>query len=104
MDLQALIALRKYLTIEKHTDGEIHLKFSLGLLADSEAMNAVSGNKNKKMPKAIIDSNLNLFSRIVVLKYDINSIVPDEFTEFLTTRNRPRFEELAKKYETILSA
>ncbi len=104
MDLQALIALRKYLTINKHNNGEIQLAVSMKVLADNEVMELVKNMKNRKMPKAILGSKFDLFSRKIVLKYDVNSIIPSEFDEILTTRDKKRFEELASKYNEILSA
>ncbi len=104
MNLQALIALRKYITIDSHSEGTIVLSFSLKVLGDSEAMTLIQEMKNEKMPKAILNSHLNLFARTVELEYDTNYILPDEFEEFLTTRNRSRFEELVKKYTEVLTA
>ncbi len=103
MDLQAIIALRKYLSIDEHKDGEISLNISLKVLADNKAMAFVSDMKKKNIPKAILDSNLDIIGRKVKLTYDTKSIVPSEFDEILTTRNRTRFEELVVKYEKVLS-
>ncbi len=104
MDLQALIALRKYLTIQEHANGKIKLSFSFKILGDNTAMDLIQNMKGKKMPKAILQTKLNVFARQVELEYDSQSIVPNEFDELLTTRNRERFEELVKKYEDILTA
>ncbi len=104
MNLQALIALRKYLEIVSHSNGKMKLSFSLKVLSDNEAMALIKDMKNQKMPKAILDSNLSLFSRTVELKYDTESIVSAEFDELLTTRSRPRFQELVEKYKVVLTA
>ncbi len=104
MNLQALIALRKYLTIADHKKGKIKLNFSMKVLADNDAMTLIKEMKNQKMPQAISNSSLNLLTRSVMLEYDAQSIIPAEFDEFLTTRNRPRFEELVEKYKTVLSS
>ncbi len=104
MNLQALIALRKYLTVLSHSDGSIKLSFSLQVLSDSTAMTLIKEMKGQKMPKAILDTNLNIFARSLVLNYDTNCIVPSEFDELLTTRSRSRFEELVEKYTEVLSA
>ncbi len=109
MDLQSLVALRKYITIEKHIhQGEnealIKLKFSLNILSDDRAMALVQENKHKTLPPAIIDSKLNLIMRTIQLKYDPAVISPLEFEELLTTKSRPRFEEIAEKYKLILAS
>ncbi len=109
MDLQSLISLRKYLTIEKHIEegdnqAQIKLKFSLNLLSDEKAMALVQESKHKTIPAAIFDSKLNLFMRTIQLKYDKNIIIPSEFEELLTTTSRKRFEEIADKYKILLSS
>ncbi len=104
MNLQTLIALRKYISIANHKDNAIKLKYSLRLLADAKVMALIKEARHLDMPKAILESNLNPLTSTVDLKYDPNYIVPSEFEEFLTTKSRPRFEELVEKYKTILSS
>ncbi len=103
MDLESIKVLRKYLTIDKHQPGNITIKFSLGLLSDSNAMKIIKENKNKDMPKAILKSDLSLFSRKLTLGYDVNAISFDDLTEIFTTSDNNRFDQLAEKYLTVLS-
>ncbi len=102
MDLQSITALRKYLNISKHEPGQISIKFSLALLSDQNAMKTIK--ENKTTPKAILKSDLNLFSRTLTVKYDSAVIDPNDLTEILTPRDRKTFDALAEKYQTILSA
>ncbi len=104
MNLQTLIALRKYLSISEHKNNTIKLKYSLKLIADSQVMSLIKEAKKLKMPKAILDSSLNPLTSTVMLKYDPNYISSNEFEEFLTTKSRPRFEELVEKYTAVLSS
>ncbi len=103
MNLQVLVALRKYLTVNDHKDGKITLNYSLKVLSDSDAMEMIKDIKNHKMPKAILDSDLNIFASTVLIKYDTNYLEPTEFEEFFTTDNQERFDELVTKYTDVLS-
>lgn len=102
--MQSLIALRKYISIEKHQAGSILLKFSMKVLSDATAMDIIKQAKNEKMPTAVKKSSLNLISRTIQIDYDASIINPEEFTDILTTTSRERFNTLVQKYESILTA
>lgn len=104
MNLESITALRKYISIASHKPGQISLKFGMQILSDPIAMDIIKQNKNTPMPKAIFDTKLNLLARTLTLNYDASIIDSTEFDEILTTRSRARFDELAKKYMTILTA
>lgn len=103
MDVQTLAKLRKYISIVKHVEGHIDLKFSAKILSDKNAMSFIEEHKKQTVPAAITRSSLNIFTRTLSIDYDVKSIVPKEFDELLTTRSYPRFEELSQKYEKVLT-
>ncbi|NDV18412.1 hypothetical protein GO013_03135 [Pseudodesulfovibrio sp. JC047] len=103
MDFKLLMELRHHLTIKHHVPGRIRIKFALALLADSRAQ-ALKKDAGDSPPPFIRNTSVNLFTRMVVIEYDPDVIVPEKLHEALTTEDPARFTELAAEFEQIVSA
>ncbi len=107
MNIQNLIDLRKYLTIKEHVKdnekGKISLQFSIQALLDPKVMEIINENKNTPKPEAIYNTSIQKLRRIITIEYNSNIIIPSEFEDILTTRNREHFNQLVEKYLSILT-
>lgn len=104
MNKASLAALRRYLTLAEHKAGTIKLKIAFAALSDPKVQELIAEFKNKPMPKAILDTKVNIFTQTITIKYDTDSIKADDFEEILTTKNEERFLQLAEKYHAKLLA
>ncbi len=104
MDLQSLSVLRKYIKVVDHKAGSIKLKVAFAALSDPKVKQIMAQFKEHKLPKAILDTQINIFTQTLTLKYDITIIDQKEFEEILTTKDENKFLSLAEKYHSILTA
>ncbi len=104
MNKASLAALRRYLTLAEHKAGTIKLKIAFAALSDPKVQELIAEFKNKPMPKAILDTKVNIFTQTITIKYDTDSIKADDFEEILTTKNEERFLQLAEEYHAKLLA
>lgn len=103
MDFNLLMDLRRYLTVAHHVPGRIRVKFSLKLLSDPRAGEAMRQAGTKELPPAIRSMRTNPLGRSVVIEYDPDVLNPDKLAELLTTGDGERFEALAEELrETLL--
>lgn len=104
MDLKNLASLRQYLTVVEHKNGTLKLKIKAAALADPIVKTCLEEFKNTPKPQAILDTKFNLFTQTVTIKYDTNSINPQDIDEILSTQNNERFVTLAETYYNKLLA
>ncbi len=104
MDLQSLSVLRKYINVVDHKTGSIKLKVAMSALSDPTVKKIIAQFKDNKLPKAILDTHINIFTQTLTLKYDISIIDPKDFEEILATKDNTKFLSLAEKYHSILTA
>lgn len=104
MNFANLSALRKYLTLQEHKNGTIKLKVAFSALSDPKVQEVMAEFKNKSVPQAILDTKVNIFTQTITIKYDTNSIKPNDFEELLTTKDENRFLCLAEEYHAKLLA
>lgn len=104
MELKNLASLRQYLTVVEHKAGTLKLKVKASALTDPIAKNCMEEFKNTPKPQAILDTKFNLFTQTVTVKYDTNTINPQDIDEILSTQNEERFVTLAETYYNKLLA
>ena len=104
MDLQSLSVLRKYIKVVDHKAGTIKLKVALSALSDPTVKQIMAQFKNNELPKAILGTQINIFTQTLTLKYNTSIIDQKEFEEILTTQDNDKFLSLAEKYHSILTA
>ena len=90
MNFQNLSSLRKYLTLTEHKAGTLKVKIKASALGDPIVKDCIAEFKNTPMPKAILDTN--------TIKYDTNSINPQDIDEIFNTQSEERFTLLAENY------
>lgn len=98
MNLQDLSCLRKYVTLAEHKPGTIKLKIAFAAASDPKVKELMAEFRGKTMPKAILDTKVNIFTQTVSIAYDPNEITPSDFEEILTTKDDSRFLALAEQY------
>lgn len=104
MNFQNLASLRQYLTLSEHKAGTLKVKIKASALGDPIVKECLAEFKNTPMPKAILDTNVNIFTQTITIKYDINSINPEDIDELFNTPNEERFILLAENYYNKLLA
>lgn len=104
MNFQKLSSLRKYLTLAEHKAGTLKVKIKASALGDPIVKDCIAEFKNTPMPKAILDTNINLFTQTITIKYDTNSINPQDVDEIFSTQSEERFTLLAENYYNKLLA
>lgn len=104
MNLASLAVLRNYLTLVEHKAGTIKVKVAFSALSDPKVKEIIAEFKNQKMPKAILDTKINIFTQTITITYDTNSINSNDFEELLTTKDEERFLRLAEEYHAKLLA
>lgn len=104
MDFKKLASLRQYLTVTEHKAGTLKLKVKASALTDPIVKTCIEEFKNTPKPQAILDTKFNLFTQTVTIKYDTNSITPQDIDEIMNTQNEERFAALAETYYNKLLA
>lgn len=104
MNFQNLSSLRKYLTLTEHKTGTLKVRIKASALGDPIVKDCIAEFKNTPMPKAILDTNVNLFTQTITIKYDTNSINPQDIDEIFNTQSEERFTLLAENYYNKLLA
>ncbi|MDE5682204.1 MAG: hypothetical protein K2I05_07760 [Mailhella sp.] len=104
MNFENLASLRNYLSVSEHKAGTIKLKVTAAAVSDPAVKNIIAEFKGRSMPKAILDIKFNFFTQAVEIKYDTQSIRPEDIEEFLTTQDPKRFLQLAESYYASLTA
>ncbi len=102
MNFANLSDLRKYISIAEHKPGTIKLKISFSAVSDPKVKEIIAEFKNQNLPKAVLDTKINIFTQTIAIKYDTALINPDDFAELLTTKNEDRFKQLAEQYYASL--
>lgn len=103
MDFKNLASLRQYLTVAEHKAGTLKLKVKAAALADPIVKNCLEEFKNTPKPQAVLDTKFNLFTQTITIKYDTDSISPQDIDEILSTQNEERFLVLAETYYNKLT-
>lgn len=98
MNFQNLSSLRQYLTLTEHKAGTLKVKIKASALTDPIVKECIAEFKNTPMPKAILDTSVNIFTQTVTIKYDTDSINPQDIDEIFTTQDENRFTLLAETY------
>lgn len=98
MNFQNLSSLRKYLTLCEHKNGTLKVKIKASALSDPIVKECMAEFKNTPMPKAILGTNVNIFTQTITIKYDTNSINPQDIDELFNTPSEERFTLLAETY------
>lgn len=104
MNFQNLSSLRQYLTLSEHKAGTLKVKIKASALNDPIVKECIAEFKNTPMPQAILDTKVNLFTQTITIKYDTNSINPQDIDEMFSTQNTQRFTLLAETYYNKLLA
>lgn len=104
MNFQNLSSLRKYLTLIDHKAGTLKVKVKASALGDPIVKECIAEFKNTPMPKAILDTKFNLIMQTITIKYDTNSINPQDINEIFNTQSEERFTLLAENYYNKLLA
>lgn len=102
MNLASLAVLRNYLTLAEHKAGTVKVKVAFSALSDPNVQKVIAEFKNQKMPKAILDTKVNIFTQTITIKYDTDCINANDFEELLTTKDEERFLRLAEEYHAKL--
>ncbi|WP_018123748.1 HMA2 domain-containing protein [Desulfovibrio oxyclinae] len=100
MDFSTIAKLRKYLSIKHSLPGRIRIKFSLGIMKDKEAL--ALAQSPPEMPDAVTETNLNLFSRTLLIEYDAEQVPPHLLEELITTDDDDRAAAIVKELHEIL--
>lgn len=98
MNLQNLSCLRKYVTLAEHKAGTIKLKIAFAAASDPKVKELMAEFRGKSLPKAILDTKVNIFTQTLSITYDTSEIAPKDFEEILTTKDDDRFLALAEHY------
>ncbi|QJB56958.1 HMA2 domain-containing protein [Pseudodesulfovibrio sp. zrk46] len=102
MDFATIASLRKYLSIKHSLPGRIRIKFAMSIMNDPEAMKLAQSPP--EMPPAVTDTQLNLFSRTLLLEYDAEQIPPELLEELITTDDDARASEVVEELHGLLYA
>lgn len=100
MDFATIASLRKYLSIKHSLPGRIRIKFALGIMKDPEALKLAQSPP--EMPAAVTDTNLNIFSRTLLIEYDAEQIPPALLEELIVTESDTRAEEIVEELHQLL--
>lgn len=102
MDFATIARLREYLSVKHSLPGHIRIKFSLGIMADPEALKLAQSPP--EMPDAVTNVDLNIFSRTLLLEYDANRVAPALLEELITTGDDDRAAEIVEELHETLFA
>lgn len=102
MDFATIATLRKYLTVKHSLPGRIRIKFSLGIMSDPEAMALVQSPP--ALPEAVTNTDLNVFSRTLLIEYDADRIEPALLEELITTGDDTRATAIVEELHSTLYA
>ncbi|CCH50179.1 HMA2 domain-containing protein [Pseudodesulfovibrio piezophilus] len=100
MNFATIAALRKYLSIKHSLPGRIRIKFSLAIMSDPEALKLAQSPP--EMPEAVTDTQLNLFSRTLLIEYDAERVPPALLEELITTDDDVRAAEVVEELHQAL--
>jgi len=100
MDFATIASLRKYLSVKHSLPGRIRIKFEAGIMKDPEAL--ALAQSPPKMPEAVTDTQLNIFSRTLLIEYDAGRIPPTLLEELVTTASDERAADIVEELHSIL--
>ncbi len=100
MDFATIATLRKYLSIKHSLPGRIRIKFALAVMNDPEALKLAQSPP--EMPDAVTDTQLNIFSRTLLIEYDADQIPPVLLEELITTEDDSRAAEIVEELHQVL--
>lgn len=102
MDFATIASLREYLSVKHSLPGRIRIKFSLGIMADPEALKLAQSPP--EMPEAVTNLDLNIFSRTLLIEYDAERVQPALLEELITTEDDSRAAEIVEELHATLYA
>ncbi len=102
MDFATIASLRKYLSIKHSLPGRIRIKFSLGIMNDPEALQLAQ--TPPEMPDAVTNTELNVFSRTLLIEYDADRVPPALLEELISTDCDDRAAEVVTELHGLLYA
>ena len=100
MDFATIASLRKYLSIKHSLPGRIRIKFALAIMKDPEAL--ALAQSPPELPDAVTDTNLNIFSRTLLIEYDAEQISPALLEELITTDDDSKAAEIVENIHESL--
>lgn len=100
MDFSTIAALRKYLSVKHSLPGRIRIKFSLKIMKDPEALELAQSPP--EMPDAVTKTDLNIFSRTLLIEYDAEQVPPHLLEELISTDDEDRATEIVEELHRIL--
>jgi copper chaperone CopZ len=103
VDVDAVLSLRKYITIASHVRGRVRLKASMEILQNpllQDLLKKKDADVNAAMKKlsGVVDVRLNAMARSIVIQYDPAKIALADINKFIETKDNNEAMEIAKKY------
>ena len=102
MDFATIANLRKYLSVKTSAADSIQIKFSMSIMSDPEAMRLAQSPP--KMPDAVHNTDLNLFSRTLTMQFDPERISSPLLAELVSTGDDTRAAEIVEELHSTIYA
>lgn len=104
VDVDAVLSLRKYITIASHVRGRVRLKAAMEILQNpllQDLLKKKEADANAAMKKKIsgvVDFRLNAVARSLVIQYDPEKIAAADINKFIETKDNNEAKGIAEKY------
>ena len=95
MTINDFIQLRDMISIAEHTPGYLELRVSPRILSHPAAFALKDAGRGNLPPG--VRMGVNIFALTVTIEYELETVSPDDFEEFLTSDDTGRVHALAAK-------